>query len=157
MLLPPLPPSGLFRGWRRDAGEHDVGRAEVAWAVEKQRLQIVTPKAYVRRCRLAMDDATELLSLWIENIDSSRAAAIHVSGRVDFHTVRTTRLRPGEVREHPVGLLREGAVRGEVESADMAAAEIVDIDHAFIGRKGEPVGKDHVVEEERNGAEIGRD
>src|SRR5882672_11587655 len=104
-----------------------------------------------------MDDATELLSLWIENIDSSRAAAIHVSGRVDFHTIRTARLRPGEVSEHPVGLLRQGAVRGKIEGADMAAAEIVDIDHAFVGRKSEPVGKDHVVEEERDGAEVGGD
>src|SRR5215469_10262770 len=34
----------------------------------------------VGRCRLATADATELLSRGIENIDSTRTAAIHVSG-----------------------------------------------------------------------------
>src|SRR5262249_8547770 len=69
------------RGRRRDAGNLDVDRAQVASAGEKQRPQGITSKADVGGCRLTMDDATELLSLRIENIDSSRAAAIHVSGR----------------------------------------------------------------------------
>jgi hypothetical protein len=37
----------------------------------------------------------------------------------------------------------------------MAAPKIVDIDHPFIGREGEPVGEDHIVEDKRDGAEIG--
>jgi len=125
--------------------------------VKKQRLQVVTAEADVGRCRLAMDDATELLSRGIENIDSTRTAAIHVSGRVNLHAVRAARLRTSEIREQPVALLRQGAVGGKVERADMAAAEIIDIDHTFIGREGEPVGKDHIVEEERDRAEIRRD
>ena len=45
----------------------------------------------------------------------------------------------------------------DLNEVTAAAPEIVDIDHVFIGRKGKSVGEDHVVEQQRDGAEIGRD
>jgi hypothetical protein len=72
-------------------------------AVKEQRFQVVAAKADVGGCRLAMDDATELFPLWVKNIDSARATAIHVSDRVDLPAIRGAGLGTGEVRKYPVG------------------------------------------------------
>src|SRR5260221_2541823 len=150
-------PSGFFRGWRRESGDFQVDRAQVAPAGEKQSFPIVATEPDISRRRLAMDDATELLPLRIENIEPTGAAAIDIAGRVDLHAVGATGLRTAQAGAHAVGLLRQGAVGSKVEGPDMAAPEIVDIDHAFVGREGEPVREDHVIEQERRVAEIGRE
>ena len=61
-----------------------------------------------------------------------------------------------ELDEHPLGLLGEQAVRHHVEGEDLPAAGIVDVEHLLVGREGEPVGQEQMVDQEVDGAEIGR-
>ena len=62
-----------------------------------------------------------------------------------------------QVGEDPVGLLRQRAVGQQVEGPDVAAPGVVNVEHAFIGGEGEAVGHDKVIDEQAQGAQIGRD
>ena len=95
---------------------------------------------------------------WASRIQNpAGAAAIDVAGDVDLHAVGHAGLAAAQVGEHPVALLGERAVGLDVEGADMAAAGVVDIEHALVRREREPVGEDEIIDEEAERAEVGRE
>ena len=60
----------------------------------------------------------------IEDPYSARAAAVDVACCIDLHAVGVAGFAAIEIREHAVGLLRQQAVRKDVEGSNLAAPGI---------------------------------
>src|SRR6516162_1818782 len=104
-----------------------------------------------------MDDTAKLLAIGINYPDSSCAATIDIASAIDLHAIGNARLRTIEVGKHMVGLTRQRSVRCHVKGANVATPRIVDVEHAFVGREGKAVRREEIVDQQRDGAEIGRD
>src|SRR3984893_16784756 len=103
---------------------------------------VIAAERYIGSRRMPVDNATELLALRIHDPYSPCAAAIHVAGYVHFHAIGHAGFRAAQVGKDPVAPLRDDAVGEQVEGPDVPAPEVVDVEHAFIRRESEPVGKD---------------
>src|SRR6266702_700941 len=85
----------------RDAGNLQVDRAQGAPAGEVERSPVVAAERDIGGRGLPVDDAAELLALWIEDMDPVGAAAVDVACRIDLHAVGHAGLGAAQVREHP--------------------------------------------------------
>ena len=104
-----------------------------------------------------MNDAAEFFTPRVHDIDSTGAAAINVTGGIDLHPIRAAGLGAVYIDEDAVGLFGECAVRRQVEGANMASAEIIDVEHTFIRRECKPIGENHIIKQKRQGAQIRAD
>src|SRR5262245_9409773 len=86
----------------RQPGDLELDREQRAAAREVERLPVVAAEGDVRRRRVAVHDAAELLALRIEDVDAARAAAIDVAGDVDLHAVGRARLAAAQIGEDAV-------------------------------------------------------
>lgn len=80
--------------------------------------------------------------------DAAQSAAIDVAGGVDLDAIRHLGFGLAQVGEHALRLPRQHAVRQDMEGGNQAAARVVDLEHALVGRKGKPVGNDEVVDQQ---------
>src|SRR5262249_24877833 len=140
----------------RHSGDPEVHGAEEVPVGEIKGLPVRTAEGEVRGLRLAVDNASELLALGIENPDTTRAAAIDVSGSVHLHAIRQAGLSPAQVGKHAIGLPRERAIRGQIERAYVPAPGVVDVEDTFVWRERKAVGNDEIIDEQCQRAEVGR-
>src|SRR6266446_1545418 len=126
-------------------------------AGEIEGLPVVAAKSEVGGGRRPVDYATQLFAVWIHDPKPARSAAIDVPLDIDLHAVGNTGLGAPQINKDAVGLFREGAVGHQVESPDVSAARIIDVEHRFIGRKSEAVRHDKVADQQAHGAEIRAD
>src|SRR5690348_9738619 len=75
-----------------------------------------------------VDDAAELVAVWLDDPQAAGAAAIDVALDIDLHPVRDAGLVAAQIGKDPVGLLGQGAVGGELEHPDMPPARIIDVE-----------------------------
>src|SRR5580692_3984157 len=78
---------------------------------------------------------------------------IDIALDIDLHAVGNPRLATAQINKDTISLFRESAVGHQVECPDMSAARIIDVEHRFIGRKGEAVGQDKVADQQAYRAE----
>ena len=103
-----------------------------------------------------MHDPAELPAGLVHDPDAAGSAAIDVPLDINLHTVRHARLGAAQIGKNPVGVLGEHAARQQVEGADVAAARVVDVKDALVGREGKPVRQYEIVDQQAQRAEIGR-
>src|SRR5262249_43353085 len=118
-------------------------------------LPVSTAKGKIGCGRSPMDDATELFSLGIHDPQPPGAAAINIAFDIDLHTVRHTGFVAAQIDKYAIAGFGERAVWCDVKSADVTATGVVDVEHALVGREGEPIGDDEIVGQQRQRAEIG--
>src|SRR6516162_4481183 len=118
------------RHW--NPGDPDLDAAQLGAVREVDCLPVVAAKRDIGRRVLAMDDAAELLSLWIEDIDAACSAAIDVAGDIHLHAIRDARFGTAQVSKYAVRLLGKRAVRQKIEGANVTAPRVIDVNHAFI-------------------------
>src|ERR1700738_1371015 len=126
-------------------------------AGEIEGLPVVAAKSEVGGGRRPVNYAAQLFAVWIHDPKPACSAAIDIPFDIDLHAVGNPGLAAAQINKDAVGLFREGAVGQQVECPDMSAARIIDVEHRFIGRKGEAVGQDKVADQEAYRAEIGSD
>jgi hypothetical protein len=148
---------GPFDRWHRHSGDPEVHRAEEVPVGEIKGLPVRTAEGEVRGLRLAVDNASELLALGVENPDATGAAAIDVPGTVHLHTIRHAGLSPAQVRKYAIGLPRQRAVRRQIERPYVPAPGVVDVEDAFVRRERKAVGNDEIIDEQCQRAEVGGD
>ena len=123
-------------------------------AGEVERLPVAAAETQVGGGRRAVHHHTQLLARRVHHPQATGAAAVHVAFDVHLHPVRDARRVAGQVSENPVGLPRQRAVGVQVEGADVSPARVVDVQHALVGREGQPVGNHEVVYQQRDGAQV---
>src|SRR5262249_56262738 len=99
---------------------------------------VLTPKGEIGGGGRPVDDAAELFALWIQDPYPPGASTIDVAFPIHLHAIGHAGLAATQVGKDPVSLLCESAVGQHVEGADVAAPGVVNVEHAFIGREGEP-------------------
>src|SRR6202030_3943773 len=134
-----------------------VDGAQMVAAGEIEGLPVVAAKSEVGGRRRPVDDAAQLFAVWIHDPKPARSTAIDIALDIDLHAVRNPGLAAAQINKDTISLFREGAVGHQVECPDMSAARIIDVEHRFIGRKGEAVGQDKVADQQAYRAEIGGD
>ena len=82
------------------------------------------------------------------------AATIHVAGYVHFHAIGHAGFRAAQLGKDPVAPLRDDAVWEQIEGPDVPAPGVVDVEHAFIRRERKPVGKDKIVDQQAERAQM---
>ena len=102
-----------------------------------------------------MDNTAELFALGVNDVDSTGTAGIHIARGINLHAVRAAGLGASQVDKHAIGLPRKRPVRRHIKGADAAATEIADVQYAFVRGEGEPVRENHIIEQQRQGSEIG--
>src|SRR5580693_7723857 len=105
-------------------------------AGEVQGFPVVAAEGDIGGSRSAVDDATELLALWVQDPNPAGPAAIDVSFNIDLHAVG---LAAAQIGKDPVGMLGERAVGQQLESTDMTAPRVVDVEDRVIRREGQAV------------------
>src|SRR5262249_61414326 len=98
-------------------------------------------------------DAAELLARRIEDPQAAGAAAKDVAGAIDLHAVGNPALAAAEIGEYLVGLLRQQAVRLQLEHADVAAPRIVCVEEVLVGGERKAAGVDVGGGQKTHGAE----
>jgi hypothetical protein len=83
-------------------------------AGEIEGLPVVAAKGEVGRSRGSVDDATELLAVWIHDPKPARSTATDIALNIDLHAVGNTGLGAAQINKHMVGLFREGAVEANI-------------------------------------------
>src|SRR4029453_8606115 len=127
-----------FLGRYRDTRDLHVDGEQVGPGSEIEGFPVVTAKAHVRCRGLPMDDAAELCALRIQYPESARTAAIDIPLLIHLHAVGHTGLAAAQIREHPVRLLREQAIRQHVKGPDVVAPGIGNVEHPFVGGERQP-------------------
>src|SRR5580693_5300717 len=126
-------------------------------AGEVQGFPVVAAEGDIGGSRSAVDDAAELLALWVQDPDPAGPAAIDISFDIDLHAVGDAGLAAAQIGKDPVGVLGERAVGQQLESTDMTAPRVVDVEHRLIRREGQAVGQYKIVDQEAHTAEVGGD
>ena len=91
----------------------------------------------------------------VEDVQAAGAAAIDIAFGVHFHPVGHALPRPAQVGEHPLRGQGQGAVILHIKGADDAPAGVVDVEDAFVRRKGQAVGDDKVGYQQGQRAQVG--
>src|SRR5205823_12863424 len=102
-------------------------------AGEVKGFPVVPSKGQVGGGGSAVNDAAELISLRVHDPDPAGAAAIDIAFDVDLHAVGDAGLATAQIGKYPVGVLGKRAVGQQLESADVAAPRVVDVEHRLIG------------------------
>ena len=95
-----------------------------------------------------MHDASELFALWVDDPQPPGAAAINIAFDIDLHAVGNARFGAAQIDKDAVGLLRQRPVGHNIESADVPAARVVNVEHALVRREGKPIGHDEIVDQQ---------
>src|SRR5271170_4781827 len=149
------PPGRLLLGNRhRNSGDFYIDRAEMVAAGEIEGFPVGAAKGQICRGRGAVDDAAEFFALWIDDPQPTGAAAIDIAFDVDLHAVGNAGFIAAQIDKHMIAVFRERAVGRDIEGANVAAARVVDVEHALVGRKGESVGHDEIVDQQCQAAEV---
>ena len=93
----------------------------------------------------------------VHDPDAAGTAAVDVALGIHLHPVGVALALAAQVAEDPVCSNQGHAVGFQVESPDVAAAGVVNVQNALVGRQGQAVGAAEVPDDEGDGSQVGRD
>src|SRR5262245_47431855 len=107
--------SGYFSSGYRKAGNLKLHSSQRVLGGEIQRLPVVAAERHVGGCSMTMDDATEFLTIAVENVDSTRPTTVDVSSGINLHTVWHARVCSAQVSKDTATLSGNRTIGQHVE------------------------------------------
>src|SRR5438067_852600 len=147
-----------FAGWRsvggavggladRDAGDAEAEAVEAGAGGYVEGAPVGVAPGQVGR-DLGRDDAAEEAAALVVGPDAVRAGAVDVALLIDLHAVRDALLAGPGLQLGEESSVRDRAVAGDGEGADVAAGRVVDVEDLLVWRESQAVRALEVVDQE---------